>query len=551
MTSASNRTSGIFFEEAPAKMQRQEHTHWTERRAVTRRFASATAVGRRYVPLLACLLLLAGCASLPDYVPDWLVNMTGGEGKIAQRVSSSVIDAPPETTNEPDEQSAPFAPLPSEIRAVQQDLAALGYDPGPIDGQLGPMTTDAIETFQNDTGLEPDGLITPDLMVSLAKAPRPKKAPPPDIAETPEPEEALPADIAETPKPEEAPPADIAETPKPEEAPPSDIAEAHKPEEAPPADIDEAQKPEEADTEAAPASPFEDAPQADLAPQKPEEPAVPAMVVKNAGVQPAYAKGDNYIWSTGQSETVARIMGNNLIWEVNNGVRFKADRNFLIPPLTWTSPTGTGEAAARIDMGMSWPLVPGKPLVFTVEENGAIAEWNCESHGGEFVSVPAGEFETVALVCDRTPAPAGEWVSRKWMYAPAVRHYVARMDTMADGRLVPKYLVGVRPGTGGWPPAVRAGLDHMIQTTLEQTPDGEHTVWTSTVVEDEFEIKPGPVRIVAGSKRCRNFVITARNAKGTRLYPALACTDGNSEDWAIPSDPGKLPDGLSALINSG
>jgi hypothetical protein len=273
--------------------------------------------------------------------------------------------------------------------------------------------------------------------------------------------------------------------------------------------------------------------------------------VENAGWLPLYGAGDKYIWSTGQAETVARIIGSELIWEISNGVRVKADRNFLIPPSTWTSPTGTGEAVAHVDARSSWPLREGKNLVFTVEENGSVAEWTCESLGGRMASVPAGRFKAVALACERDPAPTGGWVRRIWHYAPAVRHYVSRTDIMPDGRQISKSLVGIRPGVEDWPPAVRAGLERAIQTTLNEVPEGERNVWSSTVVEEEFEIRPGPVRGKTGSLRCRNFVMTARSAKGSRLYPAIACMQGADKVWRIPSAPGQAPDGLSVLINAG
>ncbi len=433
--------------------------------------------------LSACLLLVSACARLPEAVPDWLVDLTGGEGKVAQPVPSSVIDAPnPVDRNQ---QAAP-APAPSpEIKAVQSDLAKLGYQPDPTDGFMGPMTRHAIEAYQSNAGLEVNGRVTPELVASLAAAPRPEK---------PSPAEST--------------------------GEPDNFA-------------DSGTKGTEDDAE------------------PPATPAPPAIIVENAGAWPLYGAGDKYIWSTGQAETVARIVGSDLIWEISNGVRVKADPNFLIPPSTWTSPTGTGEAIAHVDARASWPLIEGTPLVFRVVENENIAEWSCESLGGRMASVPAGRFKAVALACERSPAPAGAWVRRVWLYAPTVRHYVARTDIMPDGRQISKYLVGIRPGAEDWPPAVRAGLERAIQTTLNEAPDGKRNLWSSTVVEEEFEIRPGPVRGKIGSHRCRNFVMTARSAKGSRLYPAIACMQGADKVWRIPSMLDKDMDGLSALTNAG
>ena len=46
---------------------------------------------------------------------------------------------------------------------VQQDLARLGYDPGPVDGHPGTKTIIAVSRFQSEHGLEVTGEITPQL----------------------------------------------------------------------------------------------------------------------------------------------------------------------------------------------------------------------------------------------------------------------------------------------------------------------------------------------------------------------------------------------------
>jgi peptidoglycan hydrolase-like protein with peptidoglycan-binding domain len=47
-------------------------------------------------------------------------------------------------------------------RQVQQALRRLGYDPGPVDGVLGPLTRAAIRRFQQAIGAEPTGSLTAD-----------------------------------------------------------------------------------------------------------------------------------------------------------------------------------------------------------------------------------------------------------------------------------------------------------------------------------------------------------------------------------------------------
>ncbi len=46
------------------------------------------------------------------------------------------------------------------VEAVQQALRAAGYDPGPIDGLIGPQTRAAVRQLQQDNDLSPDGVIS-------------------------------------------------------------------------------------------------------------------------------------------------------------------------------------------------------------------------------------------------------------------------------------------------------------------------------------------------------------------------------------------------------
>lgn len=51
--------------------------------------------------------------------------------------------------------------------AVQQELANRGYYTGPIDGDVGPGTRNAIVRYQEDNGMVPTGAIDEDLLNSL------------------------------------------------------------------------------------------------------------------------------------------------------------------------------------------------------------------------------------------------------------------------------------------------------------------------------------------------------------------------------------------------
>jgi peptidoglycan hydrolase-like protein with peptidoglycan-binding domain len=55
------------------------------------------------------------------------------------------------------------------IRQVQRTLTDMGYDPGPIDGDMGPSTRRAIEAYQKENEIEVDGRVTEALVAALEK----------------------------------------------------------------------------------------------------------------------------------------------------------------------------------------------------------------------------------------------------------------------------------------------------------------------------------------------------------------------------------------------
>ena len=56
------------------------------------------------------------------------------------------------------------------VREIQQLLTDLGYQPGPVDGLFGGKTRAAIQTFQRDKGLDPDGRATNQLLQVLRQS---------------------------------------------------------------------------------------------------------------------------------------------------------------------------------------------------------------------------------------------------------------------------------------------------------------------------------------------------------------------------------------------
>jgi putrescine transport system substrate-binding protein len=57
-----------------------------------------------------------------------------------------------------------------KVKASQEALKKLGYEPGPLDGKFGPATLASIEVFQQDTGMKIDGLLSRNTHDSIQRA---------------------------------------------------------------------------------------------------------------------------------------------------------------------------------------------------------------------------------------------------------------------------------------------------------------------------------------------------------------------------------------------
>ncbi len=64
------------------------------------------------------------------------------------------------------------APTRAETAEIQRLLVEQGYDPGPVDGLLGPRTTTAIGQYQRDKGLARTGMASRELLAHLRNQPR-------------------------------------------------------------------------------------------------------------------------------------------------------------------------------------------------------------------------------------------------------------------------------------------------------------------------------------------------------------------------------------------
>ena len=85
--------------------------------------------------------------------------------------TTEVEEAPASASQKDDVRSAILESRlrsPERIKKVQLALTQAGFDPGPVDGELGPRTDQALRSFQRANGLEPDGIVGVKTWTSLS-----------------------------------------------------------------------------------------------------------------------------------------------------------------------------------------------------------------------------------------------------------------------------------------------------------------------------------------------------------------------------------------------
>ena len=132
------------------------------------------------VAALAVFLVVAGAAyglTAPDAQPvpeqagpPTTVRRTVPTSAPVTTTSSTTTTAAPTTTTTaaPEVQGLVRGAEGEEVAAVQRRLTDLRFDPGPADGVFGLGTVYAVQAFQKLHGMEPTGVVTPEVETALA-----------------------------------------------------------------------------------------------------------------------------------------------------------------------------------------------------------------------------------------------------------------------------------------------------------------------------------------------------------------------------------------------
>jgi His-Xaa-Ser repeat protein HxsA len=117
-------------------------------------------------------LLVATSAAAQSSSPSATKSpgQTDGSASVASPSTTSGAEASKVESSKPAakrKSSARSAASREQVKAVQQALKEKGYDPGAIDGALGPKTRAAIQDFQKKEGLTVTGRIDTETLAKL------------------------------------------------------------------------------------------------------------------------------------------------------------------------------------------------------------------------------------------------------------------------------------------------------------------------------------------------------------------------------------------------
>lgn len=373
-------------------------------------------------------------------------------------------------------------PRMASIGEVQELLNELGYDAGPVDGIAGPRTKAAIRIFKADRNLPVDEEVTPLLIATLQSAIDHSEAAAEDSSE------GLPSN---------------------------------------PVALDETDR---------------------AAGTVVSSTTLPRPIWQNiydVSDKPYYEVGDNFIYSTGRIETAVQVTQQSVNWVVNDGSRYSAEPNFLLPPTVWKDRQGEVDSTFESSSANSWPPANPDEIFLTASQTRVegnpdlqrswLGEWRCGWEPFGKMAVPAGQFEVAKISCLSTDRIGAQPHSRVWYYAPDIRHYI-RYEEISIASAGPEVseLIAIRPGRSNWTRSARSGFKWAIQKLLNGGRIGDSIEWNVAESSIEFDISVTGELRAADNIHCRRYLVVRKKPGNPRIFPALACRDNISGHWKIP-----------------
>lgn len=270
---------------------------------------------------------------------------------------------------------------------------------------------------------------------------------------------------------------------------------------------------------------------------------------------PVYKKGTTFIYSNGTWETVADSSPESITWRDYRGYISSGSADFTRRRAAWQTKTrqGTRQFGPRKDLWIKkktslWPLQIGNVAAYSETstrhrkeepEKTSHYNWSCEVAGTEAVSVMAGNFDTLKIVCkrystSRNPTKARTLELKTWFYAPEIGHYVLSTTQYFDDRAAQRLeLLAVLPPLDGLSVAARRRMDSAFQKAMEFKQSGQSLPWSLPGTAISGEITPTATFRLADGSFSRRYIQKLKLPNGERTYYGMVVRDANGV-WVIP-----------------
>ncbi len=148
-----------------------------------------------------------------------------------------------------------------------------------------------------------------------------------------------------------------------------------------------------------------------------------------------YEIGDSFIYDNGRVETFRAKSEDGLTWATRQGSEYLRPASFFLPLSAWQTNRqigtvrikGNTDIEVKSNFGSRFTAIRDIIDKETNKSRRSLQYWVCHALPETSIQVPAGEFETIPIQCDRySPGSMKTLIRRTWYFSSDVGHYVQR-----------------------------------------------------------------------------------------------------------------------------